>query len=251
MTLEEQFFKATHVGFARSTAASLRQQHTKLGAVPKVRCLHDNLSMGPLFNSPDRVSWFTEMFGDHPWREEIEQRNVFWNEVTSIVGECCVWFSRKSSSDYCGYLEWASHPPSIGHQVVDAEMPIGLIGPLSQWLEYFAQAKQADEGQQSVDAQTWGRLTVENAPVRKIENGKVVSAPSDCFDDLLLAKAIPGWKSAALMVGEVLANDFEDIHQTGDLLLVNRLWALVDAGKLDWQGDETSIRSVQMRIGKV
>jgi hypothetical protein len=247
MNLEPRFAEATHIVFTPSGAATLRQRIAELNAVPKVLCLQDNLSLGPLACSSEaRTAWFESMFGIG-WSPVIQQRFEFWNDVKRIAGDCCVWLCRNVASDCCGYLEWVSHRGSRPHKVVDADMPIGLINLLPAWLEYFADATSADRSQQSMEARNWSQLS-ENAPVRRIENSEVVSAPLSCFDNLLLAKATPDWRSAALMVGEVLAIDFAEVHQTGDLLLFNRLWALVDAGRLEALGDHGSVRSVQMRI---
>lgn len=250
MSLEARFGEVTHIVFTPSGAATLCQRIVELNAVPKVLCLQDNLSLGPLAcSSKARSAWFESMFGME-WSPVIQQRLEFWNDVTRIAGDCCVWLCRNVASDFCGYLEWVSRHGGRSHDVVDADMPIGLINLLPEWLERFAEATSADRGRQSTEAEEWSGLISENALVRRIQNGRVVSAPLSCFDDLLLAKASPDWRSAALMVGEVLANDFAEVHQTGDLLLFNRLWALVDAGCLESRGDHGSIRSVQMRISR-
>ncbi|MEI9932208.1 MAG: DUF3658 domain-containing protein [Rhizomicrobium sp.] len=225
MSVEAKFASATHIVFTQSGAGTLRQRISELGFSPKVICLWDNLSLGPLDCTVEaRTEWFVEFFDNPGWSEVIQQRRAFWEDTAGVEGDCCVWFSRRQTGDYCGYLEWASRSQGRAHKIVDADMPVGLINILPDWLKYFAQARPADHDQQLLEAQDWRHLISENALVRKIVNGKIVSAPLDCFDGLLLAKATPEWKSAALMVGEVLGNDFEEIHQTGDLLLVNRLW---------------------------
>jgi hypothetical protein len=77
----------------------------------------------------------------------------------------------------------------------------------------------------------------------------LVSAPISAFDPLLLSCASRNWQKAARIVGEALAKDMEDgLLQTGDLLLIARLRALVETGLLESRGDLLDIHRCELRL---
>jgi len=94
----------------------------------------------------------------------------------------------------------------------------------------------------------WRQLRDENAPLRIIEGGNLVSAPISFFDSLLMSHASDDWQKVARIVGEVLVTELDDgVFQTGDLVLAARVNALVESGRLECRGKSP----LEMRFSEV
>jgi hypothetical protein len=91
----------------------------------------------------------------------------------------------------------------------------------------------------------WRRLREQNAPLRITDGAKLTSAPIDYFDGLILSCATGDWVRFYRLVGEVLGALFEsDLYQGGgDALLVSRILALVQSGRLEVRGDTKNVRT--------
>ena len=83
----------------------------------------------------------------------------------------------------------------------------------------------------------WQRLRFENAPLRVIEGGELVSAPISFFDERLISYATNDWQKVAMIVGEILAAEMDDeVLQVGDIVLAARIDAMAASGQLEIQG---------------
>ena len=83
----------------------------------------------------------------------------------------------------------------------------------------------------------WQRLRSEDAPLRVIEGGKLVSAPISFFDARLMSYVTNDWLKVARIVGEALAAEMDDeVLQVGDIVLAARIDALAESGRLEMQG---------------
>jgi hypothetical protein len=96
----------------------------------------------------------------------------------------------------------------------------------------------------------WRHLQDENAPLRVLnEGGSLMSASISFFDPMLLSYATHNWRKVAMVVGDGLAKFWDDyLVQTGDLVLVARIRALVTAGVLEAQGDLDDPRDSEVRL---
>lgn len=90
----------------------------------------------------------------------------------------------------------------------------------------------------------WGQLRLDNAPLRVVDGGELVSASISFFDARLLSYATNDWQKIATIVGDAIfcqslvAAQMEDhVFQAGDLFLVARVNALVEAGRLELRGE--------------
>src|ERR1700737_529572 len=96
----------------------------------------------------------------------------------------------------------------------------------------------------------WQQLRSENAPLRVIEGGKLVSAPISYFDSMLMSCVTDNWQKVARVVGEALVARMDDcIIQPGDIFLIGRINALVESGRLEIQGKSAlEIHVSQVRL---
>jgi hypothetical protein len=84
----------------------------------------------------------------------------------------------------------------------------------------------------------WQELRSESAPLRVVGGDQLVSAPISFFDSKLISYVTDDWQKVARAVGQALASQIDDcIIQAGDLLLVARVAALVESGRLEIRGE--------------
>ncbi len=85
--------------------------------------------------------------------------------------------------------------------------------------------------------------------VARLFAGELVSAPVNCFNAHFLATTSTEWLHTAWIVGRTLESLLANSgHVVGDLFLMNRLLALVDAGILEWQDNGKDIRRCKVRL---
>lgn len=97
-------------------------------------------------------------------------------------------------------------------------------------------------------SQSWRQLKLENAPFRVVTATGLVSVQIDYFDPSLLRQATPEWKKVVRVVGEAMAFGDERYFQVGDTMLLARVVALVEEGKLLADGDPRDMRSSRVRL---
>jgi hypothetical protein len=83
----------------------------------------------------------------------------------------------------------------------------------------------------------WQQLRSENAPLRVIDRGKLVSAPISFFDLVLMSYATVDWQKVARIVGAAMVSQTDDwFVQAGDMFLAARINALAKSGHLEIRG---------------
>jgi hypothetical protein len=258
-----------HVVFNPSAAGGLRDALRQAGREERVISLFDCLSFGPI-NPPDprlRIQWVEKELGNTGWEEVVGKETSFWSEALSVSGRKIVWLSRRSTQEYAGFLEWLWRVGEQPIEVVDLTdvvvagskngpteprlaISLALLSPRT-----ILESDLLDRAEILTSAlcaryrELWGRLRAENAPLRVLSEGELVSAPLSFFDPLLLSCATPEWQKAARVIGEALS-DFltTSVLQTGDLVLCARARALADAGRLESRGDLTDIQRSELRF---
>jgi Protein of unknown function/Domain of unknown function (DUF1835) len=253
-----------HVLFNPSAAGLLRRALAELGRADRVISSFDNLSFGPI-NPPDgmlRAKWVKEKLGHADWEVVMAGTAEFWSEAVA-PGRKIAWMSRRSTMEYAGFLEWLwrlgdeacdvidlTDVEVVGHGPPRLALSLGLLPSdqiLSNGLIDRAQTL-APEARRRY-REIWGRLRAENAALRVLGSDGFVSALITFFDPILLSCATGNWQRAARLVGEALANELGDgLLQTGDLLLIARVRALVAAGHLESRGDLLDIHRGEVRL---
>lgn len=257
-----------HVAFGLSAAGDLRKAMELAGRPDDVVGLPDDLTMGPLDpgDAESRMRWVSETLecddeDDAMWSARIE---AFWSEALSAEHRLIGWFCRRSTGEYCGYLEWLRRLGERRPEVVDvtgvilrdrrgkdcvypavAVIPADTI--MRNGLLDAARPLAVDEWRR--DLAQWRRLRAENAPFRAFVDGDLVSVPITHFDERLLSFAGPAWQKAARVIGgQLVAQYDENRMEVGDLALWARLRALVAAGRLESRGDLLTMRTTEVRL---
>ena len=233
-----------HVVFSPSAAPELRKALKLAGRTDAVAACIESFSWGPIDpgDPPQRARWMDEVLETTPWDLEATDRD-FWRDALDSRHRLVAWTSTRVALERAGFLNWLwrlgdapcevidlskarvrDYPAILGLLYAEDFLSLGL-------LDAAAPLSPADRARHH---ETWQRLRAENAPLRIIQDGELASAPLDVFDSKLLSHASSDWTPAARLVGEVLAEVFDDyLFQVGDIVLASRLWALVEAGQLE------------------
>ena len=257
-----------HVVFNLSAAATLRQALGQAGRNERVIGLSDSLSFGPI-DPPDpglRATWVEQELGYSGWDEVGGEAKSFWDEALSCRSQRIVWLTRRSTQEYAGFLEliWRVEDEPIEivdltHAMVRAgklgapnphrvfslsELPPATIRDNQLW--NFRQDLTPD--MRDACREHWANLKVENAPLRILSDGELISAPTSYFDPVLLSCATAEWKKSARIIGEAICESWTEGMQTGDMVLIARARALVAAGRLEYRGDVFDIHRSELRL---
>ena len=235
--------KTLHVIFSQSVAPHLREALKRAGRTDDVVFHADDLRRGPLDpgDPSSRGRWAIDVLDIDP--EDIDSDEAFWHESLNSERRLVAWTSTRVAQERAGFLEWLWRLGDAPCDVIDlsttqANGYPAILGLLEAQeilslglLDTAASLSPADRARHH---QTWRRLREENAPLRIIQDGELASAPLEVFDEKLLSYVPTEWKRAAWVVGEVMAEVFDDyLFQVGDTVLAARLWALAQAGVIE------------------
>ena len=177
--------------------------------------------------------------------------------------------SRRDAHWYCGFLEWLSRVGEEPCDLIDVTdlmvsgrrssgehgPPFMVISPSvlapdqiieAGLLERSAPLTAIERGQYRA---LWTALRAEDAPLRIVGGGGLVSAPITVFDSLIKSSATRSWQKMARVLGEALVQSWDgDYHPVGDLVLRVRIRALAEAGDLEWRGDLFDMPNCEIRL---
>lgn len=224
----------------------------------------DDLSCGPIDpGTPEqRDAWW-----DHGEDWDLAGKLLaFWQRVETAEERLVVWFGRHSAAELAFFLAWADRLGDRPYDIVDVtglEFPAIRPGPgvPPTWPAKSVSILNADNlrsllgserpitaGEVAEARQRWRRLKSENAPFRIVTETGLASAPLDHFDPLLLAQAGTDWRKVAYVVGHALGLGSEPYSQVGDLMLLARVAALVEAGGLEADGNPWEMQACRVRL---
>jgi hypothetical protein len=95
---------------------------------------------------------------------------------------------------------------------------------------------------------SWRVLKQENAPFRIVTDAGLVSAPVDTFDPLWVERVTTEWRRAVSVVAETMGYNTEPYIQVADVMLLARVVALVNEGRLLADGDPWDMRTCRVRL---
>jgi hypothetical protein len=255
-----------HIVPGHSAGGSLRQAIRGAGRNEEVLFFRDDLSCGPI-DSEDlaaRVTWWTQFHGD--WETEAAPLKAFWDRVATTDDRLVVWFSRRSALELAFFLAWAdrleerpysiidvtglrlpSHRPD-GSPTLSPPTPAVSVLPQYQLRSLLGTERQVTDQEAEEARRQWRRLRAENAPFRVVTPTGLVSAPLDHFDPLLMEHATTEWRKVARVVGDMMGLNSDPYFQVGDIMLLARVIALIDEGKLLADGDPWDMHSCRVRL---
>lgn len=249
--------KVLHVAPSDSAGGSLTEALRLAGHQQEVLSFPDDLSHGPIAwgTSRERAAWWWHI---HESRLE-DDLETFWLRLETASRRLVVWFGRHSASELAFFLAVADRLGRRPYDIVDVTRPDGTSAPVQpagavgiiptcQLLTQLEAARPISAQEAGDTAAQWQHLRTQNASLRVVTPTGLASAPIDHFDTSILDQAAPEWRSAAYVIGSTMAHNCEPYMQIGDVMLLARLVALIEEGKLLADGDPWDMRACRVRL---
>ena len=240
--------------FGLSGAGSLQQVLTARGSTDHVAGFSDDLSWGPIGEArlAERIAYMEkeDPFPPEPsyWRGLPKAHENFWHEASRETDERIIWLGSNNACELAGYLAYLDRFPDLPVSVIrpDDYLPehprygkAGAIGVLNA--EQLADALDHAPRRAAADDATlfgrWAELVQENALLRSVSDGSLISVPISHYDHFVIGAASSDWTRHVRVVGHALAATFDAKVWVNTELLFSRLAHLVDEGILEADGD--------------
>ncbi len=260
--------EVVHVAWGGSRADGVRDALRLQGCEERVIPLTHTLSLGPIypFDTAARQAWgkANMRMHDEP-RQERTDLEAPWTEATASGVHPVYWVCLTDPSEHACFLEFASRMAGRPFDIVDATSvdfsgvcrisPIWSLGQLrpeeivASRLGERRRPFTAPEREAAMAA--WSRLRRENAPVRVLRDGCLVSVPLTHFDGILTGQASSEWEILVNLVARTLCHLDTELdppcHGCSDELLFARILALAAAGSLEVTGPGPGMRDYEVR----
>lgn len=254
-----------HIAPGDSAGGSLEKALELAGRSEPVLRFRDDLSCGPIDPAEPAVrqAWWETMYESPEVEGELKE---FWHRIAATEERLVFWFARHSASELANFLSFADRMERRTFDIVDVtgfqwsftrrDGTPGSGGPAQAaslipetYLVALIDSERPFADREKDEAiRHWRKLRSENAPLRVVTPEGLASAPVDHFDPILLESASREWQRTARVVGEALARTYEPYYQVGDLVLLARVVALVEAGKLIAEGDPWHMQASRVRL---
>jgi hypothetical protein len=263
MIVRDRSSHMLHVVPGDSAAGTLLQAVRATGREDQIASFIDDLSCGPIDSDEPsaRLAWWTSVH-----HERQDHITGFWDRIASATERLVVWFGRHSALEHAFFLALADRLGDRAFDMIDVtgmQLPVtlssGLTGlshpkqsvslmSVDHLASLFGTERAITAGERDAAARCWHRLKSENAPFRVVTETGLVSAPAEIFDDLLLERASKDWRSVAKVIGDTIGYNMEPYIQTGDVMLLARVAALIAEGKLAADGDPWDMWKCRVRL---
>ena len=243
-----------HLALGAAAAGSVRAACDSCGMPGAVVGFIDDLTHGPLADAEARAVYLRALSaGDSEADAPFSQwRVVLWHLDREHPDAIIIWgganvadaiFLAMACERLAGRREllWRVRVPEI-----DGRPYVAMHAP-EQIARLFATRRPLSAADRLALAQDFARIRDTCGPVRRLEQGRVVGAPIDCYDHLLLAACGPDWRAAGLVVGSAMAR-CDGPNLPGDGFFGARLGVLVDAGCIEVSGPRTAPRDNLVRL---
>lgn len=263
--------ETVHVAYGISRADAIREALRLQGCEERVIALPATLSHGPI-DPPDpiaREAWVRTNLrcGSYDdWREPEEP----WAEVTAPDVHPVHWVCLTDAGEHACFLEFASRMTGRPFDIIDATgvdfagvsrvsrvWSLGQLRPEEIVASGLRERRRAFTDDDSRAAMAdWARLRRENAPLRVVRDGRLVSAPLTHFDPILIEQASPVGEMLIELVARLLHHLDAELGQPGQgcsyELLFARILVLGEAGALEVTGPGPGMRDfmVHRRPGR-
>ncbi|MCJ2013200.1 DUF3658 domain-containing protein [Methylobacterium sp. J-076] len=259
--------ETVHVMAGVSSAETIRDALRSQGCDARVIGLPSGLNVGPI-DPPDpdvRQRWIRTVLRCDP-RDDCREPEEPWAEATSPAVHPVYWVCMSDAAEQASFLEFAFRMAGRPFDIIDATglavvTRDGIRRPWSLGMmrrEDIVASGLKDRrrvlprAECEAAAATWAQLRRENAPLRVVRDGHLVSAPLTQFDAALTSQARADWEVAARVIGRTLHHLSAALDPPGqgvsDIVLFGRLQSLGDAGDLAIRGPGPGLRDYEVRL---
>jgi hypothetical protein len=241
--------RTLHIVPGDSARGSLLKALRDAGLDDDVMGCRDDLSCGPI-DSDDprpRAAWWAPYYAD----KDFDHIGDFWDRLTTSEERLILWFSRNSAREFTCLLACVNRLGERPYAIIDAtqDRPAYVsIMREDRLAALFGSERIPTEPEKTQFREHWQCLKRENAPFRIVSPQGLTSAPVDYFDSFLLKRVPPGGERIARVIHEVVGLDCDPYQQVGDIMLLVRVVALVESGKLMADGDPWDMHSSRIKL---
>ena len=215
--------------------------------------IHEDWSWGPIGDHriAERIAFMKREVPtpwDDYWDALPEKYAAFWGAIDAWPGEILIWLGSASALELAGYFAFLDRFPERAASVVRPDFylpphprfgPVGAMGAMNadQMADCLVNAPRSPIADDAALFGRWAKLVEENALLRVIRDGALVSAPIDAHDHFILGAARVEWMPHVRLVGYAMGATFDARTWVSDDILFSRLAHLVDDGVLEADGD--------------
>ncbi|CAM2760934.1 DUF3658 domain-containing protein [Methylobacterium mesophilicum] len=258
--------ETVHVVHGPSRAETVRGALRSLGCDERIIGLPGELNFGPI-DPPDpdaRRAWIRTILRCDP-ADHVREPEAPWADATSAHVHPVYWVCMSDAGEQASFLEFACRMAGRLLDIVDATgldlvTPAGVRSPRSLGAlrerdivaSGLKERRRAfSQGESDAASAAWSLLRRENAPLRVVRDGCLVSAPLTYFDAVLMGLAMREWEVVARLIGRAIHHLTFDVDPpdqgVGDVVLFGRVLALGDAGDLEVRGAGPGMRAYEVR----
>ena len=260
--------KIVHVAWGESRAETVRNVLRLLGIEARVIALSGILSVGPLdpLGSTSRQAWArANLRGDNP-DEDWNESEATWAEAISTEIRPVYWVCFSDPAEHASFLAFASRMSDQPFDIVDATgitvsapgvtSPIWSLGQVRPTeivkSNIYARRRPVLPAEREAASVAWSRLQRENAPLRIMRKGRLVSVPMTHFDAVLIGQTRPSWILVVKLIARTLDYLIDGTRSTGQGVpyefLFARLLALAKVSALEIRGAGPGMRDYEGRL---
>lgn len=209
----------------------------------------DDLSLGPInpYDPEIRGEWLDKELGELDWREFVNTDSDLPIKSLSHSGRLIAWYAPNCASSYAGFLWWLSRINSAPCAVLS--VPDLHFQGTEAMVKLIGQEADLTPVERNQQRKEWQALKNENALLRVLQDGQLVSASLDFFDHLIIQFLTDEWQEAIRVVGNSCSTiGIETGHFINDLFICSRLRALARSGAIEWNGDRSEMRTSHVRL---
>jgi len=247
-----------HLVSGESATGCVRAACAAYGLPGDVVGFSDDLASGPLVDGVERVDYVRAAlmaYGEgtaDPYVPFWEWRLVFRHLQENTHDALVVWTGDNAADAV--FLAMAcdrvsQRPEPVWRVVVPGNGVLPYVAAHSpeQLAVLYARREVLSEPERGLLARDFKRIRDTCGPVRRLEGGRIVAAPEDCFDHLLLSACHKDWQRATFIVGQAMAGcDWRNLM--GDAFFAGRLRTLVEAGCIEATGPQVAFRDCAVRL---
>ncbi len=263
--------KVVHVAWGAARADSVRQALRLQGRSERVIGLTHVLNVGPIepFDPDMRRIWFVANTrpDDEP-DEGPTDPEAPWAEATDPRVHPVYWVCLTDAAEHACFLRFVSRMAGRAFDIVEVRgsdfprlndgSPVWSLGQLRPEemiaADLGSRRRPFTRAESDAAVARWARLRLENAPLRVVRDGTLVSAPLTHFDAVLTGLAIGEWELLIKLVARVLAHLDTGSDQPGQgcsyELLFARILVLGQSGALEVTGPGPGMRDYRVRSPK-
>lgn len=259
-----------HVVFGDSVGGILRQGLRQAQLREEILSFPDNLAYGPVNGDPSiRIGWCQGRFDDlkdgrwlYPSASDLAD---FWDRFDQAKSRKVIWVSRRSSREYCGFLECLFRSDANDSILINdltdqhisrkttegiTSLPIVSTGHLNveNLMRFYGSWHLLSPELRESFIEEWKPLREENAHYRVFAGSKMLSASNSYFDESILLNLDEKWRKAVRVIGDTLQDHWHGhYNDVGSDILWARLNELIRDNRIAGRGDFTDLWMLEVR----